>query len=172
MFLRTLRPSFYGPGFSRSVLRAVFHLVLAIALAESGRLQTFYHAHAEQFEQLKGEDMLQSTLDSVPDDLALDVWRGNPPELTVNRELPYRLPLPPWCSSALTLLISFLAHADEPDDSLLLEALPSPVILFVKQRELARMGGAEELVHLTVRSRADRHGYGYCDCCFSATVCV
>ena len=155
--VRCLTPSFYGPGFHRSVLRAVFHLVLAIVLAECWRVRTFYHAHAEEFDQLHGKGMLQSTLDSVPEDLALDIWRANPdagqfhPELTVNRETPFRLPLPPWCSSALTLLISFLARSDEPD-ALLLEALPSPVILFAKQRELARMGGAEDLVHLTVRS--------------------
>ena len=40
------------------------------------------------------------------------------PELTINRELPFRMPLPAWCSSALTLLISYMARADDPAELL------------------------------------------------------
>eukprot|EP00966_Prymnesium_polylepis_P335446 7390805-Prymnesium_polylepis.2 len=90
--IRSLNPAFYGPDrFRRSVPRALFHLTIVIMLGESWRLRCFYKANEKDFAQLSVPNMLQQSLDGLPDDLQFELKRSNPqegvlyPELTLNR---------------------------------------------------------------------------------------
>ena len=142
-------PGFFGPRFSRSVLRAIFHLALVVALGEALRLHSFASTHRDRLAALHLTNVVQQTLDAIPADLTIDISSARPgrpyPELTVNRELPFRLPLPGWCSSALTLLISYMARADDPAE-LLESVLPEPVVLFTRESDLPELDGLEEIV--------------------------
>ncbi|KAL1530462.1 hypothetical protein AB1Y20_001364 [Prymnesium parvum] len=156
--LRCLRPAFYGPRFSRSLGRAVCQVAFVLLLGECYRLHSFYRANAKQFSHLSTDSMLTDLLDSIPADLEFEVRRAPsrgehaPPELLINRATPFRMPLPRWCSSALTLLIRYMAHPDEVEE-LIQEALPAPEILFATERELRQLSGLEELAHFTVSEK-------------------
>jgi hypothetical protein len=119
----------------RSFLSASFQLLVLVALLEGARLAQFHRANRSEFAQFAPELMARASLEVVPDDLVVTLARpapGAPLQLSVNRGLPFEMPLPKWLTTVFNLVLSHMLHATEAFD-----VLPSrSTIRFAREDEL------------------------------------
>ena len=141
---------------------SVANLLLLLWWLELFRVGAFFWSHREQFHSLKLATIAEETVSIFPDDFELTVYRRQAdsfPLIRVNRDLPYRVELPPWCSTVMSLLLGHMSRSSLSAEEAA-ELLPEPVILFTSEDRMARMRGHElDFVHL-VLSEARMYIYG------------
>ena len=128
------------------------NLLLLLWWLELARVGVFYYENREQFRSLKLPILASQTIEAFPDGFELTVHKPSPgthPTLSINRELPFSLPLPAWCGTVMSLLLGHMSRTNlSAEDAA--ELLPVPRILFTTERGLRELGGEAHLLHLVL----------------------
>ena len=128
------------------------NLLLLLWWLELARVGVFYYENREQFRSLKLPHLASQTIEAFPDGFELTVHKPSPgkhPTLSINRELPFSLPLPAWCGTVMSLLLGHMSRTNlSAEDAA--ELLPVPRILFTTERGLRELGGEAHLLHLVL----------------------
>ena len=128
------------------------NLLLLLWWLELARVGVFYYENREQFRSLKLPRLASQTIEAFPDGFELTVHKPSPgthPTLSINRELPFSLPLPAWCGTVMSLLLGHMSRTNlSAEDAA--ELLPVPRILFTTERGLRELGGEAHLLHLVL----------------------
>ena len=128
------------------------NLLLLLWWLELARVGVFYYENREQFRSLKLPHLASQTIEAFPDGFELTVHKPSPgthPTLSINRELPFSLPLPAWCGTVMSLLLGHMSRTNlSAEDAA--ELLPVPRILFTTERGLRELGGEARLLHLVL----------------------
>jgi hypothetical protein len=130
------------------------NLLLLLWLLELARVGVFYCDNHERFRSLKLPRLAGETIESFPDGFELTVSKQRPgalPTLSINRELPFRLPLPAWCGTVMSLLLGHMSRSNLSAEEAA-ELLPVPTILFVTEAGLKHLvlTGEAHLLHLVL----------------------
>ena len=128
------------------------NLLLLLWWLELARVGVFYCDNREQFHSLKLPRLAGETIEAFPDGFELTVSKQRPgahPTLSINRELPFSLPLPAWCGTVMSLLLSHMSRSNLSAEEAA-ELLPVPSILFVTEAGLRSLGGEAHLLHLVL----------------------
>ena len=96
-------------GFDRGALEGIGFLLLLLCQLELLRIVAFYLANVDVFKLLRPAAIMAQSFEAIPDDLVLTLEKGQGGELIlhVNRELPFQLAAPRWCSTLCALLLPY-----------------------------------------------------------------
>lgn len=139
---------------ARSQARALFDLVMLIAMLEGMRLVCFYAIHWETFGRtIEPIQIAKQSLEAWPDELVATFSRARPnsaPELAFNQPLPLQLKLPEWIASSCNLALSFTLRS-----AVLLPFVPErpSVVLTEDDEARLRRAGSPPEVHLAFTRR-------------------